>query len=203
MRILLTGGSGLLGTEIQKYLRVDAPPHELLDITQPIKKGDYDLIIHAAAYTEVQQAETSKRACFDVNVQGTINLLNVYHNIPFLYISSEYAHKPMNFYSETKRVGEMAVEAYASNYLIIRTLFKPRPFPHNKAFYNQFTMGDYVDVIAKLILEELAAWNFKSKRIYVGTGRKTILELAMQTKPSIPAMSVTEVKGVALPTDYE
>lgn len=202
MKILLTGGSGLLGAELQKLLKVDAPSHDELDITQPIKSAQYDLIIHAAAYTDVTGAETHKKACFDTNVMGTINLLRAYPTTPFVYISSEYAHKPVNYYSETKRAAEMAVEAYASRYLIIRTLFKASPFPYARAFYNQYTMGDYVDVIAPLIVNSISNWRFKSETIYVGTGRKTMLELAMRTVPLIPATSTLLVEGVKLPTDY-
>lgn len=201
MRILLTGGSGLLGRELQKHIKVDAPSHSELDITRPIKKGNYDLVIHSAAYTDVLKAETDRINCFDINVMGTINLLHAYWDTPFVFISSEYAHKPVNYYSETKRAGEMAVEALSLHYLIIRTLFKPNPFPHEKAFFDSWTQGDYVDVIAPLIVKALTT--IDNSTIYVGTGRKTILELAMRTKPTIAATSTLLVKGVTLPTDYE
>ena len=68
-KILLTGGSGLLGKELRKYLEVDAPSHKKMDITKPIQtKRHYDLVIHAAAYTDVVKAEKERRLCFDVNV---------------------------------------------------------------------------------------------------------------------------------------
>ncbi len=207
--ILLTGGSGLLGTELQKYIKCYAPSHKKLNINSRLSCArlalvkKFKLIIHGAAYTNVEKAEIEKEKCFKTNVEGTMNLLVVFPNTPFVYISSEYAYKPVNFYAETKRAGEMAVEAYAKHHLIIRTLFKPKPFPYEKAFYNQYTQGDYVDVIAPLIVKEIKKWDKKtSKTVYVGTGRKTILELAERTKPTIPACSVDEVKNVRLPKDY-
>ena len=201
--ILLTGGSGLLGRELRKYIECEAPSHKSLDITDPVTfNGKYDTIIHCAAYTEVTLAETNRWQCFSVNVEGTINLLKDYRNTRFVYISSEYANNPVNFYSKTKLAGELAVEAYCDNYLIVRTLFKPKPFPWNKAFFDQYTQGDYVDVIAPLIANQIKNWDGASKIIYVGTGRKTMLELAQKTKPLIIACSVKDVKGVTLPKDY-
>ena len=205
--ILLTGGSGRLGTELQKHIRCDAPNSTKLNILNESDIWDYygvDLVIHAAGYTNVVKAETDKEKCFLVNAEGTINLLKVFDTTPFVYISSEYAHHPVNYYAETKRVGELTVQAYSSKYLIIRTLFKERPFPYDFAFFDQYTQGDYVDVIAELIAKAINEWDRKTcKTIYVGTGRKSILKLAEQTKPTIAGCSARLVKGVTLPLDYE
>jgi len=202
---LLTGGSGLLASELKKYITYHAPSHNVMDITNPSTFPDdkYNLIIHCAAYTDVVKAETERDKCFETNVMGTINLLKAYPDAKFLYISSEYAHNPVNYYSETKRAGELAVQAYAKEYIIVRTLFKPRPFPYEKAFFNQFTQGDYVDMIAPLIVHLIIKGEYDNTIKYVGTGRKTMLELAMKTKPLIPACSVYEVMSVKLPTDYQ
>ena len=201
--ILLTGSRGLLGKELQKYISCYCPTHSEMDITKPeTLKGEFEYIIHAAAYTGVAEAETQKEKCFETNVIGTINLLKAFPNTRFVYISSEYAHNPVNYYSETKRAGELAVKALAKDYLIIRTLFKERPFKYDKAFYDQYTQGDYVDVITPLIVQELIKGT-RNETIYVGTGRKTMLELAMKTKPLIPACTIRDVKSVKLPHDYQ
>lgn len=199
--ILLTGGSGLLG----RYLDIDAwrPSHRELDITQPIiPNKDVSLIIHCAAYTNVQGAESDKKKCFDVNVTGVLNLLEAYPDTPIVYISTEYAIKtPVNFYSLTKKMAEDLV-LYRGNCLIIRTLFKATPWPFEKAFTDQWTEGDYVDVIAPLIQKEINAWSRKGKRlIQVGTGRKTIYELAVRTKPDVIPNSVKDM-AVPIPEDY-
>ena len=218
MKILFTGGSGLLGRYLISYLKamdgdghlyprviVDAPRSSELDIRFPIKKkGEYDLIIHSAAYTDVTKAEEWRNTCFNTNVYGTYNLAKTYSDTPFVYISSEYAHNPVNYYSMTKYLGELVVNQETDKCLVIRTLFKDNPFPYEKAFEDQWTCGDYVDVIAPLICEAIFDWLGKeSEMIYIGTGRKSMLELARRTKPDIQACSIKDVKGVQLPEDYE
>lgn len=204
MKILITGASGLLGKELMRYFpNAYTPSHKVFDITKPKTiKGKYGLIIHLAGYTNVAKAETDKKNCSKVNIEGTWNLVKRYPDIPFVYISSEYAINPINYYSKTKAMAEFLVELFCDNYLIIRTLFKPRPYPFDVAFADQYTRGDYSDVIAKLIAKEIKAWNRKSKTIHVGTKRKTMLELARQTNPNVKPNSVKDIKGVNIPTDY-
>jgi len=207
--ILLTGGSGLLGTELKKYLSCHSPPSSKLNVVveqTPSEPSDYwNLIIHAAAYTDVTNAEKLKEQCFNVNVKGTMNMLKGYIGVPFVYISSEYAYNPVNYYSETKLAGETVVKAMAKKYLIIRTLFKPYPYPFERAFTDQMTQGDDVVVIAKLIAKAIKRWNRESKTIYVGTGRKTLFELAKKSRPDVKPNTTVEwskVTGVKYPTDY-
>lgn len=199
MRVLMTGGSGRLGLVLQEYMEAYAPSLEELDITQEMK-GDWDLVIHCAAYTNVAQAEIERKKCFDVNVTGTLNLLNANKDTPFVYISSEYANKPLNFYALTKALGERLAETHPQH-LIIRTLFKTRPFPYPTAYTDQYTQGDYLDVIAPLIVKEIKEWDRVSKMVYVGTGRKTMYDLARQSRDVKP-ISVDDIKTVKVPRDY-
>jgi dTDP-4-dehydrorhamnose reductase len=199
---LITGGSGRLGTELKKWWP-DAhyPTHEQLDITEPIRKKKYDLIVHCAGYTNVTMSKQESKLCYDINVNGTKNLLKAYKNTPFVYISTEYAVNPTTYYSETKQLAEREVVKHP-NHLIIRTLFKPRPYPFDRAFYDQYTMGDYVDVIAELIVDEIIKWDRKSRLVYIGTGRKSIYDLAKQTRPDVKRESVDVISWVKLPKDY-
>ena len=82
MRILVTGGSGQLGTDVAqaaaaKGWQVWAPDHTELDITHPAQVesaiGDYrpDWVVHCAAYTAVDRAETEEKICMAVNAAGT------------------------------------------------------------------------------------------------------------------------------------
>lgn len=192
-----------MGTYLQKLFRVNAPSHKELDITKKIKyKYKPDLVIHAAAYTNVAKAEKEDRKCWKVNVLGTYNLVNKYKEVPFVYISTEYAGNPVNFYSYTKLFGEVIVKKIAKKWLTIRTLFKPNPFPWKKAFIDQMTQGDYVDVIASLIVKEIEKWNKTDcKLVYVGTGRKNMYELARRTRPDVELCSIKESR-VKLPADY-
>lgn len=194
--ILLTGSNGKLGTELKKHLDVISFKY---DITKPFYTDDCGMIVHAAAYTETSEAETNAWKCFDVNVIGTQNLVNAYFDVPFVYISSEYAKNPLGVYAMSKAMGESVVKAHP-HHLIIRTLFKPTPYPYEYAYEDQFTQGDYVDVIGKLIADEIKSWDGTSKTIYVGTGRKTMLELAKRTRPDVKPNRIT---NPIIPHDYE
>lgn len=196
MRILLTGGSGRLGTELQKLAGFDAPTHSEFDITNPPKKS-YKLVIHAAAYTNVDKAETDTEECFRVNTGGTARLVSAYRNTPFVYISSEHANKPVNMYSASKLAGEEIVKTHP-RHLIIRTLFKQRPWLYDNAWTDQITCGDYTDTIAKLILAAINEWDtYECKTILVGTGEKSIYELAKMTKPDVRPSSRLDHPGAA------
>ncbi len=193
--ILLTGSKGRLGTELQKHLEII--PFEG-DLTQLFARQECDLIIHAAAYTSVEEAENDVTKCFAVNVLGTEKLVDMYKDIPFVYISTEYAKEPLGVYAMTKRMGEIIVKHH-QKHLIIRTLFKPRPWPFKYAYRDQMTNGDYVDVIAELIVKEINEWKesmekFKTgfkKECYVGTTYKSMLDLARQTKADVIPNHIT------------
>ena len=202
---LLTGGSGTLGTEIQKYIKCEAPSIEKFDITKKIiRNRSCDLIIHCAAYTNVTKAEKEKKECYDVNVGGTVNLLKAFPYTPFVYISTEYAKNPVNYYSETKLAGETAVKGLAENYLIIRTLFKAVPYPYDKAFTDKWTNGDEVTTIAPLVVKKIFDWfinDLSNQTVNIGTGRKTFYDIARKSKPNIKKCSIKDIKDVVLPTD--
>lgn len=206
-RILVTGGTGKLSIELKKHLDGHYVGSQDLDFTKKIEKEDYDLILHIGAYTDVRKAETEEaEKCFQVNTYGTFNLVQTYKDVPFIYISTEYAKNPIGVYALTKKLGEEVVKTH-SNHLIIRTLFKPNPFPFDKAYIDQYTQGDYVDVIAKLLSERVKNWDRKTSGLeYLGTGRKTMFELAKRTRPDVEPNSVQDYikqTGVKIPTDYE
>lgn len=207
MSILLTGGSGGLGREIGKICECKAPSHEEFDITSKKSIRDWmmcnwpiHLIIHCAAYTNVVSAEREKDKCYNVNVVGTANLADLH--IPMIYISTEYvfdgergnyseesAPNPVNYYALTKLLGEF--EAKRTESLVIRTLLKHRPFPHPAALVDQFTSGDYVDVIAREIVLAARAFEknhnvFIPRIINIGTDRKSTFDLAKQTRDVTP-----------------
>lgn len=206
-KILITGGTGKLGVELKKHLDGDYIGSADLDFTKKINRGDYDLILHIGAYTDVRKAESEEaEKCFQVNTYGTFNLVRTYKDVPFIYISTEYANNPLSVYALTKKLGEEVVKTHP-NYLILRTLFKPNPFPFDKAYVDQYTQGDYVDVIAKLLAEKVKNWDRKTSGMeYLGTGRKTMFELAKRTKsdviPNYVDDYIKEV-GVIIPKDYE
>ena len=150
MRILVTGGSGQLGTDVAqaaaaKGWQVWAPDHTELDITHPAQVesaiGDYrpDWVVHCAAYTAVDRAETEEKICMAVNAAGTAYVAHACAaaGCGLLYPSTDYVFDgkkpvgqewevddkpdPQTEYGRTKRMGEELVEKHVTNYYIIRT----------------------------------------------------------------------------------
>lgn len=210
MSITLTGGSGILGTELQRIMDIYAPPRSVLDILDPVVPK-CDLIVHAAAYTDVLGAETNKQLCYDTNVLGTRRLASL--GIPMIYISTEYIFdgekgnyvehdyaNPKNFYALTKLLGEYEARR-APRSCVIRCLFKPRPFKHKVACVDQFTTGDYVDVIAKEICLAISNFRLLPPTVHIGTERKSTYELAKRSRSEVGRIGIRDVKGVTLPRD--
>ena len=210
--VLLTGGSGLLGTEILKICAgIHAPTRHQMDITDydQCKKIIHEInpkvIIHAAALTSPPICETESKKARNTNILGTLNILNICEekSIKLVYISTDYvfdgnrgnysindAINPVNKYAMTKASAELAVKTY-DNSLIIRTSFCQNQFPYEKAFVDQYTSRDYVDILAKHILS--ASLSSKKGIIHIGTERKTVYDLAKRRKPNVGKLSIKDV----------
>lgn len=148
MKILITGVDGQLGQTLMQVL--SRTHHELygvnrtkLDITNKIRVCSYidrvkpDVIVHCAAFTNVDGAEKDKGLAYEVNVLGTKYIAQVAGRIKckFVYISTDYVFNgekhtpyniedrpnPLNIYGETKLAGEHLVTKYTKNHFIIRT----------------------------------------------------------------------------------
>lgn len=218
IKILITGGGGVLGTEIRKLIDCFAPDQTELDVTdfascnRAIKKYQPDLIIHAAAWTDVAGAENSKEKCWEVNVIGTQNMARAAVGRRLVYISTDYVFdgergnyseedvpNPTNFYSLTKCVGEAIIRQYQET-LIIRTAFKQDgPWPYEKAFTDQWVSHEFVSVLAPDIVRASMMERLTGV-IHIAGKRKTVYELARQVTPDVGKMSIKDIK-VRLPHD--
>lgn len=103
MKILITGGGGLVGSHFveNSFLEILSPKSEELDITDQKSVENFfrlhkpDAVIHFAAFTDVSKAEeernNQKALCWIVNVEGTANLVRVASNNQpyFIYISTD------------------------------------------------------------------------------------------------------------------
>ncbi len=221
--ILLTGGSGRLGTELRELLKgIQAPSSSELDISRSesvdaaFKKYTPKLVIHAAAYTNVLKAETERAECWRVNVEGTQHIVSaaLKANVPVVYISTDYVFwgdkgnysesdtpgPVRNYYSLTKLVAEQIV-SILKEYLIIRTSFRPREWQYPVAFTDVFTSQDYVDIIAPEVAKAIHSFkNIEPGILHIGTERKSVYELAARRKPDVK-MAFKKDAQVELPED--
>ncbi len=165
-KIAITGVTGMLGSTIATLLK---EKFEIFGLTRDILAiEDYkavytklsginpDIIIHCAAYTNVESAETNPRDCYRANYLGTLNLANASKktNSKLVYISSTGCYgsyssdayceydpvKPTTVYHKSKVAGESIVSNVCTDYLILRTgwLFGGN-ISHKKNFvYNRF-----------------------------------------------------------------
>ncbi len=148
MRILITGASGLLGQELCPMLdeigaQYWATDSKIFDVTNTkmvneiMNKVSLDLIIHLAAYTNVDLAETNPEEAFEINHLGTKNMAKIAKklDVPIVYISTSSvfdgkkttpykttdATNPINVYGLSKLKGEEEIKKNTKKYYIIRT----------------------------------------------------------------------------------
>ncbi|GGK95258.1 SDR family oxidoreductase [Deinococcus radiotolerans] len=223
MKVLLTGGGGRLGTELRTLLPgVVAPPSATMNITDisqvmsVVKFEKPDIIVHAAAFTDVKLAETKRTECWSVNVEGTRNMVQAANEVGAIlfHISTDYVFSgelggykesdtpgpTVNYYALTKLIAEEAVRC-AEKYIIVRTSFRPREFQYPIAFSDVYTSQDYVDVIAPDIA---LAINLSSRItpsiLHIATERKSVYELARRRNTKVTS-GLKAQAGVPLPGD--
>ena len=224
MKTLITGGSGILGTELKKLFPNSLfPSHSDLDITNNemvfdyFSKNEFDSIIHTAAMTSVRQCESEKKSCWNSNVVGTKNLVDATtefrSNSKFIYVSTACVFAghtgmykessvpyPENFYALTKLIGEQFVKNL-KNHIIIRTNFKGKQkWPYPKAFTDRFGTYLFADQVA-LGINDIIKENIQGVVHIVGKKKISMFELAQLTTPDIKPMTIDEYQGPPLTMD--
>ncbi|MGG1553511.1 dTDP-4-dehydrorhamnose reductase [Paenibacillus ferrarius] len=147
MKIIVTGANGQLGQEVVKQLdrhhEVFGLGREQLDITNKQQCLEVlgairpDVVIHSAAYTAVDLAESEEEKAFLINATGTENLVIAAERVgaKFCYISTDYVFdgtstngyreydetNPQSVYGKSKRAGELHVRELSSKAFIVRT----------------------------------------------------------------------------------
>ncbi|MGB8214446.1 MAG: dTDP-4-dehydrorhamnose reductase [Anaerolineales bacterium] len=147
IRILLIGKNGQLGWELNRTLatlgEVIAYDHPEIDLSKQsnvrevIRRVSPELIINAAAYTDVDKAESEPELAMAINTlaPGVIAEEAKRLEATFVHYSTDYVFdgkkgspyvekdmpNPLNVYGKTKLEGEQAVEAVGGSYFIFRT----------------------------------------------------------------------------------
>ena len=148
MKILITGGNGQLGYDMALLLKRNNIPYRAIDIeecdlTQETAVMTYITtyapthVIHCAAYTAVDKAESDEQTCYSVNVLATENVAKacLLIDATLIYISTDYVFHgdgdsplevdapkaPLSVYGKTKYEGEQVVKAWLKKYYIVRT----------------------------------------------------------------------------------
>ena len=147
MKVLLLGHKGMLGADLMAQFKYR---HEVVgmdideinitrasDCRRAVADTGPDLVINAAAFTNVDACETATEECFAVNGEGVKNIALACRdkNIPLVHYSTDYVFdgnsdtpyledapcNPINTYGASKLTGEHYLRQTTDNYLIIRT----------------------------------------------------------------------------------
>jgi dTDP-4-dehydrorhamnose reductase len=147
MQILVTGGAGQVGRAVTASLAplgtVVATDRAQFDLAQPeklprvLERLEPEIIINAAAYTMVDQAEDEPALamCVNATAPGVIAQWAAQHNVPLIHFSSDYVFDgtgerpwgegdgaaPLSAYGASKLAGEAAIRAAGGRFLIVRT----------------------------------------------------------------------------------
>ncbi len=148
VRILVTGGTGQVGLELQSHdwpagVEILAPRREELDLGDEASvrrffaENALGAVINPAAYTQVDRAETEVAEAFRANALAPALLaeLTAAAGIPLVHVSTDYvfdgtserpyvesdATHPTNVYGASKHAGELAVLSGNPRSVIVRT----------------------------------------------------------------------------------
>jgi dTDP-4-dehydrorhamnose reductase len=204
--MILILGSGLLGSELNKlsdWHIISRKQHNFdINDLDTFKKylEQYDTIVNCVGFTDTYSIDRKNN--WDVNFESVAKLSRYLddQSKKLVQISTDYVYSnsrsfaseddvPVhcaNWYGYTKLLGDGVVQLM-KDYLVIRCSFKPKPFPYPKAVINQIGNFDYVDGIAKKIIELVE--RKVSGVVNVGTDVKTIYTLAEKTRDGVLPMS--------------
>lgn len=148
MKVLVTGANGQLGYDLMRHLDergVDFRGIDIQDLDLTDRKATRayltayapDVLIHCAAYTQVDKAESEPELCRRINAGATHTLAETCRDLGavMVYISTDYVFggdgdepyevdspkRPMSVYGLTKSEGEDAVTGNLKKFFLVRT----------------------------------------------------------------------------------
>ncbi len=157
--VLVTGASGQLASCIKKFsetedsidwLFMDSSEIDITskcDLEESFKSKRIDYCINAAAYTNVEKAESEQGKAFKINADAVKNLAEICkkNRTVLIHISTDYVFdgkadrpytetditNPINAYGASKLKGENYIREIANEYFIFRTSWLFSEFGHN------------------------------------------------------------------------
>ena len=162
IRVLVTGANGQLGLALQgatkdSNLETVFMDKSALDITnakaieEVFDKQSFDVCINAAAYTDVDGAETNKALAYAINATAVEALAKVckQHGCWLVHISTDYVFdgtldrpytptdspNPLNVYGASKLAGEQTIQVVGGTCSIVRTSWLYSQYGNN--FYTK------------------------------------------------------------------
>jgi dTDP-4-dehydrorhamnose reductase len=148
MDILVTGGTGQLGLELQRHawphgVKAHFPSRDELDLSKPdeiarmVASRPWAGVINAAAFTAVDKAESEVANAWTLNALAPAVLAaeTAKTNIPLVQVSTDYVFSggkpepyveddpvgPLSVYGASKEGGEQGVRSASARHAIIRT----------------------------------------------------------------------------------
>jgi dTDP-4-dehydrorhamnose reductase len=158
VKILVAGANGQVGRELtscgtRRGFEILTRDRAALDITDPrsvekeINQPGVSLVVNAAGYTAVDQAELEPELAFSVNRDGAAYLAVACAKagIPLIHISTDYVFdggkegpyretdpvSPLNVYGKSKAAGELAIKNLLREHIIVRTSWIYGVYGHN------------------------------------------------------------------------
>lgn len=239
MRILVTGGTGQLGLELRRILpSAEYPTRKQLNLADTqsllmfLKNNKYDLVINCAAYTNVDRAQEEQTECSALNVLAP-KILSM-HTSRIIHFSSDYVFNgkasnpycesdktsPLNFYGETKLLGEEAVLCVNPNAMIIRTSWLySKTFGNNffktirkltqersvlNVVFDQIGAPTNAQDLAKLVANNLIEHNPGGIFHYSNEGKASWYDFAMEINKKFPTEClINPIESSCYPTKAE
>jgi dTDP-4-dehydrorhamnose reductase len=147
MKVLIIGSEGMLGHDLVDILskenEISTTTIDTLDITdiektiKTVKNINPDVVVHAAAFTDVDGSESNEDLAYKVNVIGTRNVAVACRktDAALVYICTDYVFdgtkgisyresdqtNPLSVYGKTKYLGEVCVKEILSKFYVVRT----------------------------------------------------------------------------------
>ena len=150
MKVLITGAAGMLGTDLQSALSChDLVPTDIVEgclnldiantaqVMRVVGETRPDLVLHTAAYTDVDGCERDPDKAYRINALGTWNLAAACAamDIAIGYISTDFVFdgekgepyteydspSPLSHYGASKLAGELHVRSLCPKHFIFRT----------------------------------------------------------------------------------